>query len=72
MRSLLILIALLLAPAAYAEDAPQSFNLTVTQVELQLLGKALGTQPYETVAPLMAKLQAQVVKQQKPNPETNK
>lgn len=56
-------ILLLLGSAAYAQEA---FTLTVTPVELQLIGKGLGTQPYETTAPLMAKLQAQVMAQQKP------
>jgi hypothetical protein len=54
-----------LASVAKAQDAPASFTLTVTPSDLQAIGKALGTQPYETVAPLMAKLQAQVVEQSK-------
>lgn len=51
--------------AAYAQE-PQTFTLTVTPADLQVIGKGLGTQPYEAVAQLMAKLQAQVIEQQKP------
>lgn len=65
MYRLSLIIALLLSSAAYAQE-PASFTLTVTPAELQVIGKGLGTQPYESTAPLMAKLQAQVLEQQKP------
>ena len=70
MRRLLLTLALLINHGimnnANAQEAPTSFTLTVTPAEIQIIGKGLGSQPYETVAPLMAKLQAQVVEQQKP------
>lgn len=59
------LTGLTLLTAANAQE-PQSFTLTVTPADLQIIGKGLGTQPYEITAPLMAKLQAQVIEQQKP------
>ena len=64
--SALALLALI--SAAKAQDAPATFTLTVTPAELQTIGKALGTQPYEVVAPILLKLQTQVVEQQKPKP----
>lgn len=51
---------------AQAQDAPKAFNLTVDTQDLQILSAGLGKLPYETVAPLMQKLQAQVMKQQQP------
>ena len=59
------LAGLAMLSAAHAQE-PQSFTLTVSPAELQVIGKGLGTQPYESTAPLMAKLQAQVIEQQKP------
>lgn len=59
------LTILALIGAAYAQE-PASFTLTVTPADLQVIGKGLGSQPYDAVAPLMAKLQAQIIEQQKP------
>lgn len=43
----------------------QEINLKVTNPELGLIGKGLGTLPFNDVAPLMQKLQTQVIEQQK-------
>jgi len=52
----------------YAQT-PTEYSLKVTSTELELIGKALGTQPYNDVVPLMSKLRQQVMEQQKPKPE---
>lgn len=41
-------------------------TLTVNQADLAVLSEGLGQLPYAKVAPLMQKLQAQVIKQQQP------
>lgn len=56
----------LLSAYAFAQEQPKDFILTVNQADLQVLSAGLGKLPYEAVAPLMVKLQAQVVKQQAP------
>ena len=57
----LILAAMLFASPAMAQDV----TLRVNNAELGLIGKGLGTLPFNDVAPLMNKLQSQVVEQQK-------
>jgi hypothetical protein len=57
----LLVIALLIASPAMAQDV----TLKVNNAELGLIGKGLGTLPFNDVAPLMNKLQSQVVEQQK-------
>ena len=57
----LILAAILFASPAMAQDV----TLHVNNAELGLIGKGLGTLPFNDVAPLMNKLQSQVVEQQK-------
>jgi hypothetical protein len=74
MRKWLLALALLLnhgliADRAHAQAAPADVTLTVNAADLQILATALGTQPYGTVAPLMAKLQGQVLAQQAPKKE---
>lgn len=71
MKRWLIALALLanhgmIADRAQAQEPPKEVTLTVTGQELQILAAGLGKLPYETVAPMMQKLQAQVVKQQQP------
>jgi hypothetical protein len=71
MRKWLLALALLvnhgmIADRAQAQDAPKEFTLTVTTPDLQVLSAGLAELPYKTVQPLMAKLQAQVIKQQQP------
>lgn len=58
-------LALALIGSAVAQEQPASFTLTVTPADLQVIGKGLSAQPYNDVAALMAKLQAQVIEQQK-------
>lgn len=58
------LFVLVASARAFAQEP--SFTLTVSQAELQVIGKGLESQPYGVVAQLMAKLQAQVIKQQQP------
>ena len=57
----LILAAMLFASPAMAQDV----TLKVNNAELGLIGKGLGFLPFNDVAPLMNKLQGQVVEQQK-------
>ena len=47
-------------------SAPSEYTLKITSQELDLLGRALGTMPYNDIAPLLQKLRSQVVEQQKP------
>lgn len=70
MKRLAFALALLLnhgliADRAHAQTPPQDLTLTVNGGDLTLIGKALSKEPYGDVAALMAKLQAQVVEQQK-------
>ncbi len=44
---------------------PQEFSLKVTPAEVDLIGKGLGSMPFNDVAPLINKLRAQVMEQQK-------
>lgn len=55
-----------IADRAKAQEA-KDVTLTVSQADLAIIGEALGTIPYAKVAPLMAKLQAQVIKQNNPS-----
>lgn len=52
----------LIADRAQAQDV----TLTVNQADLSTLAKGLNSVPYGEAAPLIQKLQAQVVKQQTP------
>ena len=68
MRLKLILAASLIAIPAMAQEqssAPSEYTLKITSQELDLLGRALGTMPYNDIAPLLQKLRSQVVEQQK-------
>lgn len=75
----LFLVAALLASHWMLEPAKAqevSVNLTVNQADLAVLSEGLGALPYAKVAPLVNKLQAQVIEQQKgkaaPQPEQSK
>ncbi len=46
-----------------------TFTLTFTRQDIEMLGRALGQLPYAAVAPLIAKLDAQLAEQQKPEEE---
>jgi hypothetical protein len=55
-----IIIAMLLSTSAMAED----FTVKLTGPELDIIGKGLGTQPFNDAAPLLQKLREQVTAQQ--------
>lgn len=57
----LVLLAMLVASPTMAQEV----TLKVTAQELGVIGKALGTQPYNDVASLVNKLQTQLIEQQK-------
>ncbi len=69
-----MLIATSTAISAYAQSASvpnvsaQDFTIKLTGAELDVIGKGLGTQPFNDVAPLLQKLREQVQAQQ-PKPE---
>ncbi len=69
-----ILAAMLLSSTAYAQSASvpnvsaQEFTIKLNGAELDVIGKGLGTQPFNDVAPLLQKLREQVQAQQ-PKPE---
>lgn len=68
MRRLLIAAALLVAALPFGADAQQSkalapdrlYTVTLTSQDLAYVGSILRKQPYEDVAQLLARLQAQV------------
>lgn len=67
---LLVLFSILTLNYAVAQSSQsqsqQEYNLKVTGVELDLIGRALGLMPYNDVASLVQKLRQQVVEQQQP------
>lgn len=56
--------------AAYAQQQPsptapsQTFNLSVSLEDINLIGEALSDKPFGKVAPLINKLQGQIIQQQ--------
>jgi len=69
-----LVLALALVPTlAMAEGPvqPTEFNLKVTPAELEVISSGLGTQPFNTVLPLINKLRQQVMDQQ-PKPVDKK
>lgn len=44
-----------------------AFKLELTEQEVAIIGKALGSAPYELVAPVIANIQRQIDAQQPPN-----
>lgn len=67
---LLVLFSILTLNYAAAQSSQsqsqQEYNLKVTGVELDLIGRALGLMSYNDVASLVQKLRQQVVEQQQP------
>ena len=61
MKRLLLLSALLFVTPAMSQDV----TLTVNQIELGLIGKGLNEIPFKEAAPLLNKLQQQVMEQNK-------
>lgn len=68
MRKYIILGMLIVAGPALSQE-PAEFRLTVTPAELNVIGVALGERPYREVAPLLAKLDAQLKEQRAPKAE---
>ena len=67
MRLKLLIVGLLWVAPAYAQQQPQQateYTFKVTSAEIDIIGKALGTQPFNEVATLIQKLRSQVVEQQ--------
>ena len=66
MRRALLIAGLILAFAGSARAAPPTvYTISLTPAEVQEIGQALGAQPYSTVSALIAKIQQQVVDQNK-------
>ena len=67
---LLVLFSILTLNYAAAQSSQsqsqQEYNLKITGVELDLIGRALGLMPYNDVAQTVQKLRQQVVEQQQP------
>jgi hypothetical protein len=75
MKRCIVLVALLVATPAFAQQQPQHYTLTVTEPELNLIGKALGKMPFEEVSSLVNNIIGQVHQQQaaaKPKPDAEK
>ena len=67
MRLKLLIVGLLWVTPAYAQQQQAiEYTLKVTPAEIDTIGKALGTQPFNDVAALIQKLRSQVVEQQTP------
>lgn len=70
LSSLVVISCLLVPGVVFAQSTPvqppTEFNLRVTAPEVDLIGKALGTQPYNDVASLVQKLRQQIIEQQQP------
>jgi len=58
-----LMITAMYAGTAYAQQ-PSEFTIKLTGPELDTIGKGLGTQPFNDVAPLLQKLREQVAAQQ--------
>lgn len=66
MRKLILATAAMIVlpfAAACAQPAPQTYTLTVTANDIAIIGGALGSRPYNEVAPLLAKLDTQIKQQ---------
>lgn len=62
----LALALLLVSSSALAQTPPAEYNLKVTPADVAIIGKALGSQPFNDVAPVLNKLQEQINEQNKP------
>ena len=68
MKRFVIALVFLATPAMAQNTQPTEYNLKLSPAELDIVGKALGTQPFNDAAPLLNKLRQQVV-DQSPKPE---
>ena len=62
----LALVFLLVSTSAFAQNPPAEYMLKVTPADVSIIGKALGSQPFNDVAPVLNKLQEQINEQNKP------
>lgn len=60
MRVAFGLLLSLYAGVAFAQQGPDRYTLTILPVDVITMGKALGSQPYNDVANLLGRLQAQI------------
>lgn len=70
-KLIMIAVALTMIPlVSYAQPAaqqPQEYTIKLTTAEIDIVGKALGTLPYQEVALIIQKLRQQIVDQQSAN-----
>lgn len=64
--------AILVVLCGTAQAQERTFNLTVTEPQLNYIGKALGKQPYEDVRAIIDSIQTQVNAQLAREPERPK
>lgn len=77
MKKLLIIGGCCFLPTAlYAQTPvqpqPAEYTIKLTTAEIDIVGKALGTQPYQDVALIIQKLRQQIVEQQSAKPVDKK
>lgn len=65
MKKFLITAAFLLVSPALAQQPPSEYIIKLTPADVAVVGKALGSQPFNDVAPLLQKLQGQIEEQNK-------
>ena len=61
MKYMIVIVAMLLAGAASAQE--RVFTLTLSESQLQFIAKAVGKQPYEEAAPVANAIQSQLAQQ---------
>lgn len=66
--------ALVMPTLAFAQSSipPQEYTVKLTAPEVDIVGKALGSLPYQEVALLIQKLREQIVAQQQNKPVDEK
>ena len=56
--AIVLLFSALGQPAS--AQSPQTYTLTITAADVTVIGQALGVRPYNDVASIIAKMQAQI------------
>lgn len=64
----LLIIGLICLPTLANAQEPTEFDFKLTKADIAVIGEALGKEPYNKVAPLLAKLQQQINAQMQPKP----